>query len=210
MLEPADLKQIDQLETSIHKLLDEATREYSELDLAEKQIIRKILSRLADGWERLLSDVGESDADVPATSIRALLACGCVTACMSVVQADDEISLPEREVLLHLTQRLSGPLSLDDVSPVSDETSAGTIEYYSHLVDTYDGLDHRAAGTLCALIDSYRHSDLMAKFEAYVTLLGTRISFVDGEDADQREQTVLQQFEQTMERLNDLIESAKL
>lgn len=210
MLEPADLKQIDQLESSVHQLLDEAVQEFSQLAQSEQQLILKILRLLAPGLERLLADVGERDSQVPQTSIRALIACGCINACMSVVQADDEISLPEREVMLHLTDRLSGPLSLNDMTPVSGETISGSIESYTHLVDTYDGLDYRAAGALCAAIDSYRHTDLMAKFEAYVTMLGSRISFVDGSQADQREQSVLQQFEQMMEKLNDLIENAKL
>ena len=210
MLQPADLQQIDQLESSIFQLMDEIVQNCGRLTQVERSTIRSILGELSPGWRRLVADVGEVDAEIPRTSIRALLACGAVDACMSVVQADEEISIPEREVMLHLTERFSGPLSLDDMSPVSSTTSSGTIEFFTHLVNTYDGLNYRTAGTLCAAIDSYRHTDFMVKFETYVMLLGSQISFVDGPDAKRRERHVLWQIEQTLEQLSDLIDKANL
>ena len=208
MLDPQDLRKIDDCLSSIHELIDEAVEHYLKLTPPEKELVTRIVLALDRSWGKLLADVGESKASVPEKSMRALLACGCVMACMEVVQADDEITTAEMEVLLHLTSRFSEPLSLSGVSPVSAETSSGTIEFYSHLVDTYDIMDYRVAGSLCAAIDSFRNTRLMAKFARFVTLLGTQISFVDGEVANQRELRVLSEFDDTMQRVSEAINDA--
>jgi tellurite resistance protein len=210
MLEPSDLQQIDGFQSSIQDLLDEVVEHYSALTPPEKDIVTKLIRGLDNSWSALLADVGETKSTVPEKSIRALLACGCVMACMVVVQADDEITAAEREVLLHLTSGFSEPLSLSGMTPVSSETSAGTIEYYSHLVDTYDVMDYRVAGTLCAAIDAFRDTKLVAKFARYVTLLGMQISFVDGEGADQRELAVLSEFDESMKQVTRVIKNANL
>lgn len=209
MLDPKDVQRIDDLQSSIQKLLDEAVKQYGQLAPAEKNTLTKVIRALDASWSKLLADVGESEVEVPEKSIRALLACGCVMACMMVVQADDEISAEEHEVLLQLTGGLAEPLSLGGMSPVSPKTTSGTIEYYTHLVDAYDVMDHRVAGTLCAAIDAYRDTELMSEYSKSVTQLGKQISFVDGHQADQREQSVLEEFEHAMRRLTEAINSAK-
>lgn len=210
MLETNDVRKIDDLQSSIEGLFDETVEQYSALTASERTVVAKMMHGLDASWDQLLVDVGETNTDVPATAVRALLACGCVKACMFVLQADDEITAAEEEVLLHLTGRFADPLSLSNMTPVSAETSSGTIELYAHLVDTYGIMDHRFAATLCATIDAFRETRLMAKFARFVTLLGTQISFVDGEGAGQRELQVLHDFDETMKRVAEAINDAAL